>query len=129
MDPILVIPVTLVVAATAFYIYRNFPKNDNTDNVSAAKNRAIQRAQERQWAETQPADNWGTIYNFSTEQSLEIDDKYNGRAALSAEEKKIVNTILAGVDVNYIDDVEKFGNIFGNDNKVECVDPWSGTIR
>lgn len=129
MDPILVIPAALIVTATAFYIYRNFSKKDNIDNVAAAKNRAAQRAQERQWAETQPANNWDTIYNFTAEQSLEIDDKHDGRGALSTEEKKIVNTILAGVDVNYIDDIEKFGNIFGNDNKVEQVDPWSSAVR
>jgi hypothetical protein len=113
MDILLIGSASLFVIAGVLYLARNKHTQD-TAVIEAARERAAKRARERVWADTKPeVDPWAGRLDLTALNTTETDDRYDGRGALDAEQKRTINVILDGVDVTY----------------VEYVDPWSNTTK
>lgn len=122
MDPILAIPALIVAGGILILSLKS--SSAKIDNVSAARERASKRAEEKMYADTAPIDNI-SIKEIEIDKLdiAEVNNKYLNIGELTDEERRIANTILAGIDVSYIDDFDKPNSIFGKDNKIE-EDRW-----
>lgn len=129
MDILLIGSASLFVIAGVLYLARNKHKQDDAV-IEAARERAAKRVQERVWADTKPeVDPWAGRLDLSALDTTEVDDRYDGRGALDADQKRTINVILEGVDVTYVDSIDKDNHVFSDSNKAEYVDPWSNTTR
>lgn len=127
MEPIAIVGLG-VASVLALLLYRIRNRNDESTIVEEARMRCAQRAEQKQWDDTKPDhDPWEGRLDLTALELTEIDDRYDGRAKLDVEEKRIVNAILDGVDVSIIDEVDKPDSVFSEFNKVEQADPWKGT--
>lgn len=126
MDPILALPI-LIAAGGSLMISCHLSKS-KIDNIGAARERANNRVQRKAFADTEPM-------LIPAVEKLEIDkldlpevkDKYLLIGDLTVEEKRIANTILADIDVSYIDYFDKPNSVFGRDNKIEEAPAWHTT--
>lgn len=126
MDPFIAIPAILLAGAAVIFVARQARSGPGEDVVQAARARAEQRALDRQWADTDPVDDpWEGRLDLSAVSAAEVDDRFDGRGPLDLEQKRVVNVILEGVDVSYVDTVDPAGHVFSQDNRTESVDPWA----
>lgn len=129
MEPIALVGLG-VASVLALLLYRIRNRSNESAVVEEARARCAQRAEQKLWDDTKPDhDPWeGRLDLTSLELAEldEIDDRFDGRARLDVEEKRIVNAILEGVDVSVIDVIDRPDSVFSQFNKAEQVDPWSG---
>jgi len=131
MDPVLGIGLVIAAVAVLVLIKQNANKVDSS-LVEAARERAAQRAIDRQYLDTVPegTDHWANRLDMTALTLDEVDDRFDGRGKLDDAQKRIINAIMDGVDVSYVDaPVDRAWDVTCNENRVPHVDPWADTVR
>lgn len=114
MEPLTLIAISGIAALSALILYRTKNRSQPTvaDNIAAARERAAEKARIRAFAPTQPFDDFVPI--LQQPEAIEIDDKYDGRGALTADQLRIIDLIMSNT---------------GKVETVEMPDPWAGRDR
>lgn len=131
MDPVLGIGL-LIASVAALVLVKVKMQKSNTSLADAARERAAQRAVDRQYLDTVPQgeDHWANRLDMTSLVVEEVDDSYDGRGKLTDSQKRIINAIMDGVDVSYVDaPIDRAWDVTCNENKVSHVDPWADTVR
>lgn len=111
MEPMTLVAISGIAAFGALVLYcvKNRSRSAVADNIAAARERAAEKARFRAFAPTQPFDDFIPI--LPQAEAVEIDDKYDGRAALTADQLRIIDLVM---------------NNTGKVETVEMTDPWEG---
>jgi hypothetical protein len=131
MDPVLGIGLIIAAVAALVLVKAKMQKPD-TSLADAARERAAQRAIDRQYLDTVPqgGDHWANRLDMKSLTVEEVDDSFDGRGKLTDSQKRIINAIMDGVDVSYVDaPIDRAWDVTCNENRVESVDPWANTVR